>query len=62
MDVEDVKQKKQELDGMIAELLNKFEDETGVEISDVESALRLYFDKTGRVVSRKYVVDVKVNL
>ena len=35
MDVEEIKQKKQELNDKIAGLLNGFEDEIGVQISDV---------------------------
>ncbi len=62
MDVEDVKQKKQELNGMITELLNKFEDETGVKVSDVGFVRRVTYDELGREVGKNYVVEVKVEL
>ncbi len=62
MDVEDVKQKKQELNGMIAELLNKFEDETGVKVSDVGFVRRVAYDELGREIDKVYVVEVEVKL
>lgn len=62
MDVEDVKQKKQELNGRIAELMNKFEDETGVKVSDIGFVRRVTYDELGRDVNKEYVVEVKVEL
>ena len=44
MDVEEIKQKKQELNDKIAGLLNGFEDEIGVQISDVGFVRRVSYD------------------
>ena len=49
MDVEEIKQKKQELNDKIAGLLNGFEDEIGVH-------------ELGREIGKEYVVEVKVEL
>ena len=62
MDVEEIKQKKQELNDKIAGLLNKFEDETGVQVSDVGFVRRVSYDELGREVSKMYVTDVEVKL
>lgn len=62
MDVEEVKQKKQELNEKIAVLLNKFEDETGVQVSDVGFVRRVSYDELGREVCKMYVVEVEVKL
>lgn len=62
MNVEEIKQKKQELGEKIAVLLNGFEDETGVQVSDVGFFRRVSYDELGREVGKEYVVEVKVEL
>ena len=62
MNVEEIKQKKQELGEKIAVLLNGFEDETGVQVSDVGFVRRVSYNELGREVSKEYVVEVKVEL
>nr|DAJ30243.1 MAG TPA: hypothetical protein [Caudoviricetes sp.] len=62
MNVEEIKQKKQELGEKIAVLLNGFEDETGVQVSDVGFVRRVSYDELGREVGKEYVVEVKVEL
>ena len=62
MDVEEIKQKKLELNDKIAGLLNEFEDETGVQISDVGFVRRVSYDELGREIGKEYVVEVKVEL
>ena len=46
----------------IAVLLNGFEDETGVQVSDVGFVRRVSYDELGREVGKEYVVEVKVEL
>ncbi|MCR6506366.1 hypothetical protein [Bacteroides muris (ex Fokt et al. 2023)] len=62
MDVEEIKQKKQELNDKIAGLLNVFEDETGVQVSDVGFVRRVSYDELGREVGKEYIVETKVEL
>lgn len=62
MDVEEIKQKKQELNDKIAVLLNDFENETGVQVSDVGFVRRVSYDELGREVDKVYVVEVEVKL
>lgn len=62
MNVEEVKQKKQELGDKIAVLLNEFENETGVQVSDVGFVRRVSYDELGREVSKEYVVEVEVKI
>lgn len=62
MDVEEVKQKKQELNKKISTLLNEFEDETGVQVSDIDFVRRVDYDRLGREISKAYVVEVEVKL
>lgn len=62
MDVEEIKQKKQELNAKIAVLLNEFEDETGVQVSDVGFVRRVSYDELGREVGKEYVVEVEVKI
>jgi metal-sulfur cluster biosynthetic enzyme len=62
MDVEEIKQKKQELSEKIAVLLNEFEDETGVQVSDVGFVRRVSYDELGREVCKMYVTEVEVKL
>ena len=62
MYVEEIKQKKQELNDKIAGLLNGFEDEIGVQISDVGFVRRVSYDELGREIGKEYVVEVKVEL
>lgn len=62
MDVEEIKQKKLELNDKIAGLLNEFEDETGVQISDVGFVRRVSYDELGREVGKEYIVETKVEL
>lgn len=62
MNVEEIKQKKQELGEKIAVLLNGFENETGVQVSDVGFVRRVSYDELGREVGKEYVVEVKVEL
>lgn len=62
MDVEEIKQKKQELNDKIAGLLNGFEDEIGVQISDVGFVRRVSYDELGREIGKEYVVEAKVEL
>lgn len=47
MNVEEIKQKKQELGEKIAVLLNGFEDETGVQVSDVGFVRRVSYGDLG---------------
>ena len=46
----------------IAGLLNKFEDETGVQVSDVGFVRRVSYDELGREVCKMYVTEVEVKL
>lgn len=62
MDIQEIKQKKLELNDKIAGLLNGFEDETGVQVSDVGFVRRVSYDELGREVGKEYVVEVKVEL
>lgn len=62
MDVEEIKQKKQELSEKIAVLLNEFEDETGVQVSDVGFVRRVSYDELGHEVCKMYVTEVEVKL
>lgn len=62
MDVEDVKQKKQELNYKIAVLLDEFENENGVQVSDVGFVRRVSYDELGREVDKAYVVEVEVKI
>ncbi|MDO5041747.1 hypothetical protein [Phocaeicola massiliensis] len=62
MNVEEIKQKKQELGEKIAVLLNGFEDETGVQVSDVGFVRRVVYDELGREVCKVYVIEVEVKL
>lgn len=62
MDVEEIKQKKQELNDKIAVLLNEFENETGVQVSDVGFVRRVAYDELGREVDKVYVVELEVKL
>lgn len=62
MDVEEIKQKKQELGEKIAVLLNGFENETGVQVSDVGFVRRVSYDELGREVGKEYIVETKVEL
>lgn len=55
MNVEEIKQKKQELGEKIAVLLNGFEDETGVQVSDVGFVRRVSYDELGREVGKEGV-------
>lgn len=62
MNVEEIKQKKQELGEKIAVLLNEFENETGVQVSDVGFVRRASYDELGREVDKVYVVEVEVKI
>lgn len=62
MDVQEIKDKRNELNAKIAELLNAFEDETEVQVSDVDFVRRVIYDELGREVSKGYFVEVKVEL
>lgn len=62
MDVEEIKQKKQELGKKIAVFLNEFEDETGVQVSDVGFVRRVFYDELGREVGKEYVAEVEVKI
>lgn len=62
MDIQEIKQKKLELNDKIAGLLNEFEDETGVQVSDVGFVRRVSYDELGREVWKEYVVEAKVEL
>ncbi len=62
MDVEEIKEKKQKLNDKIAGLLNEFEDETGVQVSDVGFVRRVSYDELGREVGKEYIVETKVEL
>lgn len=50
MDVEEVKQKKQELNERISVLLNEFENDTGVKVSRVDFVRRVSYEGLGREV------------
>ena len=52
MDIQEIKQKKQELNEKIAALLNEFENETGVQVSDVGFVRRVSYDELGREVGK----------
>lgn len=62
MDVEEIKQKKQELGKKMAVFLNEFEDETGVQVSDVGFVRRVLYDELGREVWKEYVAEVEVKI
>lgn len=62
MDVEEIKQKKQELNEKIAVLLDDFENETGVQASDVRFVRRVSYDELGREIGKMYVVEVEVKI
>lgn len=62
MDVEEIKQKKQELNAKIAVLLNEFEDKTGVQVSDIGFVRRVDYDRLGNEISKAYVVEVEVKI
>lgn len=62
MDVQEIKQKKQELNAKIAGLMDAFENETEVQVSDVGFVRRVLYDELGREVSKSYIVDVEVKL
>lgn len=62
MDIQEIKQKKLELNDKIAALLNEFENETGVQVSDVGFVRRVSYDELGREVGKEYVVEAKVEL
>lgn len=62
MDVEEIKQKRHYLSDKIARLLGRFEDETGLKVSDVDFARRVSHDEFGREVSKEYIVEVEVKL
>ncbi len=62
MYVEEIKKKKQELNDKIAVLLNEFENETGVQVSDVGFVRRVAYDELGREIDKVYVVELEVKL
>lgn len=62
MDVLEIKEKKRELESRISGLLGGFEEDTGVEVSDVGFVRRVSYDELGREVGKEYVVDVKVEI
>lgn len=62
MDVEEIKQKKQELNEKISVLLNEFENDTGVQVSDVGFVRRVAYDELGREIDKVYVVELEVKL
>lgn len=57
-----MKQKKQELNKKISVLLNEFENEAGVQVSDVGFVRRVSYDELGRELCKMYVVEVEVKL
>lgn len=57
-----MKQKKQELNEKISVLLDEFENETGVQASDVRFVRRVSYDELGREIGKMYVVEVEVKL
>lgn len=62
MNVEEIKQKKQELGEKIAVLLNGFENETGVQVSDVGFVRRVVYDELGHEIYKVHVAEVEVKL
>ena len=60
MNVEEIKQKKQELGEKIAVLLNG--NETGVQVSDVGFVRRVVYDELGHEIYKVYVAEVEVKL
>lgn len=62
MDIEEIKKKKQELNEKISVLLDEFENETGVQASDVRFVRRVSYDDLGREIGKKYVAEVEVKL
>ncbi len=62
MDVQEIRQKKQELSTIISKLLNNFEDETGVCVSSVGFVRRASYDELGREIGKEYVVEVETKL
>ena len=62
MDVSEVRDKRGELNKKIAELLDCFEEETGVCVTNIGFVRRPVCDKLGRETGREYVVGAKVEL
>lgn len=62
MDIQEIKQKKQELNDKIAELLRRFEEETNVEVSDIGFVRIVHHSELGREVGKVYEVEAKVEL
>lgn len=62
MDIQEIKQKKLELNDKIAGLLNEFEDETGVQVSGVGFVRRVAYDELGCEIDKVYVAEVEVKL
>ena len=62
MDVSEVRDKMDELNKKIAELLDCFEEETGVYVTSIGFDRRPVCDKLGRETGREYVVGVNVEL
>lgn len=57
-----MKQKKQELNKKISVLLNEFENEAGVQVSDFGFVRRVSYDELGREIDKMYEVEVEVKL
>ena len=56
MDIKEIKEKKRHLEENIAELINKFEEETGTDIPNLcLSEPYTKYDKDYKVIKRKYV-------
>lgn len=62
MDVEEVKQKKQYLSEKIARLLGRFEDETGLQVSEIEFVRRSIYDELGSEMDKSYIVEINIGL
>lgn len=62
MDINEIKEKKRELNGKIASLLNCFEDESGVQVSGIGFVRRVSYDELGRDTGKMYIVDVEVKI
>lgn len=60
MNEEEIKQKKHELNAKIAVLLDDFENDTGVQVSDVGFVRRVSYDELGREIDKVYVAEVEV--
>lgn len=60
--VEEAREKKEELCKNIAELLNEYEGETGLSLSDLGIVRRAEYDGLGKETAFKYIVEAEVKI